>query len=120
MSDDTDDFSDLIAPDSEGAPRVIGLLTRAPAVNSVELELIERSYQEPALQTPVVFVEVEDGPETESTPSEMTAEDEMRSAMSAHYERHIAAARAAGPQGGWPEYRDICKLANMTPFKQRR
>jgi hypothetical protein len=120
MTNDHDDFRDLILDNPEGKPRTIGLLIRAPCLNSVELEITERSYTDPVLQTATEFVEQEDGPEAGPVPRpEPTAGDEIRADMARIYQRHIAIARSSGPGGTWDAYTALALAEGLTPIRPR-
>src|SRR6266699_2405130 len=107
IEDAADCLDDLMAPEeSDGAPTKArgGLWTRAVAVNSVELELMEQADRDPAQVVDVECLEIE-GVEAETTARpEPTEMDFVRAAISEYWRMRRAIARSLGSGGTWERY----------------
>jgi hypothetical protein len=106
------------ADSDSGKPRSPRVFFRVPCLNSIELELMERSYREPALVCEVEFIDTA----TEGEPAEIAATaptpeteaDRVREAISAYWLERIAIARSL-TVGTWDEYNDACKREGIEP-----
>jgi len=114
---DDDPFSDFAEPIEEGTATkaaTLPFVTRAPAVNSVEIALREVTMLDAILHRDMLFTEDN---ETEAQPLPVDPEvAALRPAVAADYARHISLARGMGPSGTWKEYREECRRNGMKPI----
>jgi hypothetical protein len=125
MVDDADDFSDMTEPAEDagsGAKQSPTMWVHAPCLNFIEHELTEMQYLEPALQTDVEFIEIEDAP-TPQHPDTMPDDPLalIRGNIASCFIEHISLARSlgSGSHVTWQSYVEACQREGLTPMKRR-
>ena len=118
---DENDFNDMIEPENEsGAAKkpAIGIAVHAPAINSVELAILETSYLDPLLKHDAIFIEADEVEAETSLPDDPDLA-RVLSSIARDYQLHISLSRSLGQKGTWSEYRELCRLNGMSPIWHR-
>lgn len=121
------DFDDMAEPAEErptkyGSARGGVIFLQAAAVNSIELSIRSIIAAEPALYSPVEFLDSDGNVEPKHRAEfddEIPHTPELavlRSQIFAHLQQHVSLARSLGEDGSYQQYVAACKREGMTPL----
>lgn len=108
------DFDDMMDDDdsTDGRAKPAAMWIRSPAVNSIELALLDLGRREPLLEIDVEFL---DGPAPANRETENPELTAIRAQVGEHWFEHIALARSLGERATYSDYVAACARELMQP-----